>query len=234
MAHTFSIAPRFSGPPNMANGGYAAGLIARNIGKPVAIRLHKPVPLETPLELVNSERGWEARAGDTCVASARQVDLSLEIPSAVPSYEESCGHASEHPANTNLRYYGCFVCGTARGPGDGLRIFSGHVPGRELVVAPFRPDRSLLDEQGELHDEIVWAALDCPGYFASFQDGKYALLGELTAKIERPLEVDACYVVAGWPLGIEGRKRQAGTALFDHRGTLVAAARATWIEVASA
>ena len=113
MARTFTIAPRFSGPPNMANGGYASGLIARSIGEPVAVRLHKPVPLETPLELVSTERGWETHAHGGCVASARRSELSLPVPSDLPSYDESCTHAAARPANSNLRYHGCFVCGTA-------------------------------------------------------------------------------------------------------------------------
>jgi hypothetical protein len=40
---------------------------------------------------------------------------------------------------------------------------------------------------------------------------------------------EACTVV-GWQLGTEGRKHQAGTALFDGRGELCGRARALWIE----
>jgi hypothetical protein len=37
-------------------------------------------------------------------------------------------------------------------------------------------------------------------------------------------------VVVGWPLGDEGRKAFAGTALFGEGGRLLGVARATWIE----
>ncbi|HUG25459.1 GMC family oxidoreductase [Piscinibacter sp.] len=40
---------------------------------------------------------------------------------------------------------------------------------------------------------------------------------------------DRC-VIAAWPLGVDRRKRFAGTAIFSAAGTLIAAARATWIE----
>jgi hypothetical protein len=40
-------------------------------------------------------------------------------------------------------------------------------------------------------------------------------------------------VVIGWSLGEDGRKRYAGSALFDEAGTLLAAARSTWIVPAS-
>jgi hypothetical protein len=38
-------------------------------------------------------------------------------------------------------------------------------------------------------------------------------------------------VVVAWPLGTEGRKRLAGTAVMSGSGETVAVAKATWIEV---
>lgn len=38
-------------------------------------------------------------------------------------------------------------------------------------------------------------------------------------------------VVLGWRIGIEGRKRYAGSAVFNGAGQPVAWSRATWIEV---
>jgi hypothetical protein len=34
----------------------------------------------------------------------------------------------------------------------------------------------------------------------------------------------------GWPLGAEGRKHYAGTALYTAEGELLGVARATWVE----
>ncbi|MEI2700767.1 MAG: hypothetical protein V9E94_21380 [Microthrixaceae bacterium] len=59
----------------------------------------------------------------------------------------------------------CFTCGPDRASGDGLRIFPAQVPGRpELVVSPWRPDRSFVDDDDRIRDELVWAALDCPSW----------------------------------------------------------------------
>jgi hypothetical protein len=38
-------------------------------------------------------------------------------------------------------------------------------------------------------------------------------------------------VVAAWAIGVEGRKRFAGTALYSATGVAVAVARATWIDI---
>jgi hypothetical protein len=83
--------------------------------------------------------------------------------------------------------------------------------------------------------EFVWSALDCTGFFAfgPLPDGAPALLGELTARIDADVIAGEPHVVAGWSLGGEGRKRYAGSAVYDARGHLLALARATWIVIAA-
>jgi len=55
------------------------------------------------------------------------------------------------------------------------------------------------------------------------------VLGRMAAEIVRlPGEGEQCIVVA-WPLGEDGRKLYAGTALLDEDGELLARARQTWI-----
>jgi hypothetical protein len=57
------------------------------------------------------------------------------------------------------------------------------------------------------------------------------LLGEMQAHVDRKVRVGESCTVIGWRIGSEGRKHQAGTAIFDGEGELCARARATWIEV---
>ena len=117
----------------------------------------------------------------------------------------------------------CFVCGPAREPGDGMRIFAGPVAGRDgVVAAPWVAH--------EVSPEILWSAIDCPGAFAvGFSDRGETVLGRMTARVIRlPVEGERC-VSLGWPLGDEGRKLYAGTALSSEAGELLALARQTWI-----
>jgi hypothetical protein len=58
-----------------------------------------------------------------------------------------------------------------------------------------------------------------------------ALLGRLTARIERLPEVGERLVSIGWPIDSDGRKHFAGSALADIEGGIVAHAVATWIEI---
>lgn len=232
---SFRIARQFNGPPQIGNGGYSAGLFARAIGAQVTVRLRRPLPLETDIEVRGAESGHEAHAGGELLASAQSAVLPLSAPPA-PSWSEACAAASHYVGLGSEVYAGythCFVCGASRGVGDGLRIFPGKLPDRELLAAPFDAT-PFASADGLLSSELIWAALDCPGYFATFPDNRFALLGELNVRIDRPVRAAEKLVVVGWPIDLDGRKRRAGTALYDEEGRPCAVGQATWIEVKQA
>ena len=79
--------------------------------------------------------------------------------------------------------------------------------------------------------EVVWAAIDCSGAYAVGGPGRgEVVLGRMAAEIHRlPEEGERCVVVA-WPLGEDGRKLYAGTALLGADGEALATARQTWIQ----
>ena len=62
-----------------------------------------------------------------------------------------------------------------------------------------------------------------------FPDRGETLLGRFAARIDELPDVGERCVVVGWPLGEEGRKLYAGTALYGEDGRPLARARATWI-----
>ena len=227
-----TIAPRFCRPAGAGNGGYVAGLVASFAAEPVEVRLRLPQPLGVPLGVHAREGGaLELRAGSALLASATPAALELEVPAAVPAdaaraaEQHYLGHRS-HPEP------GCFVCGPARMPGDGLRLFPGGVihEGVPRVAATWRPDASLAGTRDRVRPEFISAALDCPGYFALMSEPRPALLGSLTCRIDGAVAVGEPCVVVGWRLGGEGRKHRAATALYGAAGRCVARARAVWIE----
>ena len=99
-----------------------------------------------------------------------------------------------------------------------------------MVAAPWIPDRSLATG-GEVPAEILWAALDCPGYFA-IEERLPALLGRMTTTITGTVKREERCVVIGWFLGRDGRKLHTATALFGESGERVGACRQIWIAVA--
>lgn len=225
-----TVASRFCGPPGTANGGYVCGLFASHAPEVVRVRLQKPVPLDVPLQIERRGEGrLELLHEGQLVARAEPAPLELQPPAA-PDYLQALAASRRYVAFDHHAFPGCFVCGTARARGDGLRIFAGATRAGDMVAAPWVPDASLGHDDGKIGAEFMWAALDCPGYFAARDDGRPMLLGEFTAHVDRRVHVDEPCVVIGWKIAASGRKHEVGTALFDEDGELCGRARATWIE----
>ena len=235
-----TVAPRFCGPPGASNGGYVAGLFAQHARETVRVRLRLPVPLSAPLQVAPREAGRLELLYDTVViAVAEPASVELQVPHA-PDYLAALEASRHYRGFSKHAFPGCFVCGPERARGDGLRIFAGPCAPRtgertaaapaELVAAPWIPDMALGLDDRKVRPEFMWAALDCPGYFAARTDGVGMLLGEFTAHVDRRVHVDEPCVVIGWRIGVNGRKYEVGTAIFDEDGELCARARALWIE----
>jgi hypothetical protein len=224
------IGRRFRGPPESANGGYTSGMLAAAAGTPIEVRLMKPPPLERPLTIrEDADSRVLLLDGEETVASGSPKTFELEVPNP-PAYAEALAAVSGFQGFREHAYPGCFVCGPERARGDGMRIFASPIDGRKLCAAAWLPDRSLAGADGKVLPAFMWAALDCPGFFASGAAARGALLGLYAARVDRCVLVDAPCVVIGWSLGHEGRKHYTGTAIFDGFGELCGRAVATWIE----
>jgi hypothetical protein len=231
---TLTVARRFCGPPTSANGGYFCGLVASLSTHTLAVRLLKPPPLEAALEALEREDGGiTVRHGQEEIAHGRIAPLELRPP-APPSYLQAIDASRHYVGFRDHPFPTCFVCGPQRARGDGLRVFAGAVAGRGMVAAPWVPDASLDRGDGKVRPEFMWAAMDCPGCYACNPDGRGTwLLGEFTAHVDRCVHVDEPCTIVGWHISSSGRKREAGTALFDEDGELCGRALAVWIQPAS-
>jgi hypothetical protein len=214
------IPARFNGPPATANGGYTCGLVAGLLGGDAEVTLRRPPPLERTLRWDGASL-WD---GDDLVATAQRTELELDVPA--PVGVDEAAEASRHYTGFERHAFPtCFVCGPERE--DGLRIFAGAVPGRDVVASPWTP--------ADGSRELVWAALDCPGAFAvQWAERGEVVLGRMAARVDRWPQPGEPHVVVGWPLGEDGRKLYAGTAVFTAAGEPIARARATWIVPATA
>ncbi|MGD9597940.1 MAG: hypothetical protein AB7G76_01600 [Steroidobacteraceae bacterium] len=223
-----TVANRFRGPESSANGGYFAGLVSARSPGPVTVRLLAPPPLEEPMIVKRDGVVLRIASGDTAIAEARAMDSRLPVAPPPPPYEAALEASRHYSGFRHHDFPECFVCGTRRERGDGLRIFAGPW-GEGIVAAPWVPDASLAGDDGKVSGEYMSAALDCPGYFAA-QVERPMLLGEFTVHVDRRVHIDEPCVVIGWRLGSSGRKHVVGTALFDEDGELCARALGLWIE----
>jgi hypothetical protein len=230
MQEEATIPGRFNGPPTSGNGGYSCGLAAAHIHGPAKVRLHVPPPLDTALRIARGDDGRvQLHDGDTLVASGEPAPLQLDVPTP-PSEEDARAAMAGFPCYEGHQFPTCFVCGPERPEKDGLQLFPGPLAGDTRVWASlWQPTPDLLDSDGNVREEILWAALDCPGYFACM-DGtlRPALLGELAGELQGPVPGKDPLVVFAWPIGVDGRKYFAGTAVAAS-GRVLARARSTWI-----
>ncbi|WP_262692547.1 hypothetical protein [Kordiimonas aestuarii] len=232
MHQTVTIASRFKGPPTSGNGGYVCGMLASLIEGPAEASLKAPPPLDIDLALSKSGDGSVLMQGDVVLGVAKPATLDLEVP-AFPTPLTLGGNPVDAPGRPKKfePFETCFVCGHERTHPDGLCIHAKMVEGVPgMVAAKWLLDESYAGADGNLSDVMLWAALDCPGYFACAA-GEAALLGRLTAEITGKLKAEGEATVIGWDLGASGRKRRCGTAVLDAGGNLIAKAEGLWIVV---
>ena len=231
------IDPRFNGPPESANGGYACGVVAGALTDgPARVTLRRPPPLGLPLDVAETSDGVELRHEGQVLATATEWAGVIEV-AALP------GAAALDAAvrNFDLDFYvrrhafeRCFTCGPARAVHDGLRIFPGAIDGSPMVAWPWSPSPSTASDSRRVESSVVWAALDCPSglswiYSPNAPLAGPAVLGQLAVRIDRLPQVAEALVVGGWQAGAEGRKLFAGAAVWTTEGEALASASATWI-----
>ena len=222
-----TIPAQFNGPPTSGNGGYSAGALAALLDGPALVSLRSPPPLDTPLSVRETGDRLEAWHNDTLVMYALSKAPTAPVPRP-PDFETAARgpqtfRKEGHPLPT------CFVCGPTRLHGDGLQLFTGRVDGFDGVADVWTPVPELGDDAGRVRAEVLWAALDCPSYFAIPDDPGTALLGAICARIDERPRVDTPLIVVGWHRSSDGRKHQTGSAVFTAEGSLVAQAETLWI-----
>jgi hypothetical protein len=214
-----TIERRYRGPVDSGNGGYTAGRLAAFVDGPAEVTLRLPPPLERSLTVVREDGQVLLLDGEALVAEARPGAPALQPPPA-PTLTEAERAAAAHVHLSGENFGECFTCGIR--PDDGLCIHVGPVAGTDVHATPWTAV--------EVSPEVVWAAIDCPGAWAVGAPGRGEIvLGRMAAEIVRlPEEGEQCIVIA-WPLGEDGRKFYAGTALYAAGGEQLAVARQTWI-----
>lgn len=229
MAETVIIPRRFNGPLDSGNGGYCAGVAAGFLDGVAEASLRRPVPLDTPLDVVREDGAAALVDGDAPVVEAHSVPgIDLDVPAPVTP-DEAREASQRYRAPQDGVFSRCFVCGRARE--DAFGVFAGTVEGRDVVASPWTPPGWTAGPDGACRPEFVWAVLDCPTYFALYSSGDLPLsvLGRLTARIDAPIVAGTEHVAIAWPIEIDGRKHHAGSAVLSAAGETLAVARALLI-----
>jgi hypothetical protein len=234
LTRTLQIDARLNGPPHSANGGFACGTIAEVLGGTASVRLIRPVPLATPLDVDVPTNDTVARVVDPrhrLVAEVTPVEAFTGIPPVRPEFGAAVAARAASPLHGARHLLSnCVVCGPDRR--DGLHVTPGPLATQpEVLAAPFVPgERDATD--GIVHPAAVWGALDCPSYpAAELRVGRIGLLGTLAVHRNRDVLLGERLVVVGWTVERHGRSTETASAILDEHGDVVASAHAAWIEL---
>jgi hypothetical protein len=225
---TIMLPRRFNGPPDSANGGYTAGALGQYVDGTAEVTLRRPPPLERTLVVERESERLVLRDGSELIAEATATTLDIDLVPPVDFDVATAASETSHFRDATTHPFAtCFACGPAREPGDGLRLFSGRVPGTRHFAVPWIPaDDDVL---------VTWAALDCPSSAVIALDDENApphVLGRLAARIDHRPEPGTPHVIMSWQLGRESRKVFSASAIYDPNKRLCAVASATWIRLA--
>lgn len=227
---TLIIGQRFRGPNTSGNGGVSSGLLASYIQGAAEVTLRAPPPLDTEMLVTQGENRVELWHGDRMVATARPASLPFQAPAPV-SFEAARAAQRGYRNRDHHPLPECFVCGTAREPGEALCIHPGPVPGTNVVAAGWVPDATVADGDS-VRPEVVWGALDCPSFMGLGPDAPFAPLGRLTVARARAPRVGERCVVMGWTADpADGRKYFGGSAIYGEDQALLGVGRGVWIQV---
>ncbi|MGV9664233.1 PaaI family thioesterase [Nocardia niigatensis] len=234
-AEALTIPAHIHGYPEIAFGGYLAGLLAAHSGADtVRVDFRRPVLIDTPILLSRPEHGRAAFTGtdDTLLVEASPGALTLD-PIPAPSWSDAKDALETALSSQHRTVTDCYGCGVACAPGRGLRLFPWRVPGTEIMATAWTPDPGLADENGELPPEVVWSTLDCPGGLAAFvfsRMGQGAFTAAMTSTQLAPVMAGSDYISHAWVLNRDDRKHTVGVALSTPDGELCALSEALWIE----
>ena len=231
MTQTISVPRHLNGPLDSGNGGYASGILAGFLDGPAEISLRAPVPLDTPLDVVRGGDSVRLVDGETLVVEGHPApDFDIEVPTRV-TVEDAREAATRYRGLEDGPFAHCFVCGRARD--DSFEVFAGSVEGRDMVATTWTPTAATADEEGLVRPEFIWAALDCPTYFALYSARDplpVSFLARQTGRIDHEVVAGEEHVVMAWPLELDGRKHNAGIALLSASGDVLAKAHALLIQ----
>jgi hypothetical protein len=229
------IAQRFCGPPNSGNGGYVCGVLARDIEGPATSVLRARIPLDVGLSMGLEDGQVRMFDGEGAVIGTGRAAEAADLPQVppAPSLTQAEAAQTRYIGLTQRVHPTCFSCGPERAEGDGLRVFVGQIEGAPdgHCAGVWTPHEAFADAEGLAPTEVIWAALDCPGFFAWVtKEGRHGgLLGTMTGEVLRRPKIGETCIVSAWPIAREGRKETAGVALFTTDGELLARAHQVWI-----
>lgn len=233
---SFVVPTWAQGQTGIGQGGWTSSCFDQVVGQSLTVSLRSPIPLETELSVaqVDDEHwmvGFDQDGESRLVLEGRPAprQFATTDPVSIDSAIEASSRfrATDHPAPL------CFSCGTHP---ESMCVHNGPLlDGTGRFASDWTPPAWVGDETGVVDATTIWAVLDCASGFYVGQDAdrpagvtvqyEVDILGDV--RIEQP------HAVVAWnglyDDGWDGRKRGAGSCIFDASGRLLAQSTSLWV-----
>lgn len=241
MRRTVTTADHLVGPPDIVQGGVAAGLClvaaraADEVGAPVGTidaRLHRPTPVATPLVTTSTRAGAgrhevEVAAGGEVTVTGTVAMLGHDPAPRVPDLVALAEGELPSPQPQD-QYPWCWVCGPGNEHGLGLHPAYAR---RDVVRQGWWPPEQVESQQqpGTVDPVAIAAVLDCPTVWAAtyhLETGGWAgyLMGGMRVQFFADVPLGEPYRIVAVPDSLDGRKVRARSALVAEEGGVMAVA----------
>jgi len=224
------------GQTGIGQGGWTSARFDQVVGQALTVSLRSPIPLETELSVVSlGTDHWQVgfdNAGDGQLVLEGRPALRkfastepVSIEAAVDA--RSRFRSTEHPAPL------CFSCGTH--PAS-MCVHNGPLlDGTGRFATDWTPPAWVGDADGAVDAPTIWAVLDCASgfYVGQDEDRPAGVTVQYEVEILAKVHVEQPHAVVAWngvhPDHWDGRKRGAGSCVFDASGTLLAQSSSFWV-----
>jgi hypothetical protein len=232
---SINIDRRFRGSPVAAQGGYAAGKAASFLEGTVEVQFNGPTPLDQDLsvEVDDEERVTVLDGSDVVMEVSPDASVLVEIPADNELIDAIFSRGPVETSGDHERPH-CFGCSLDRH--DGLGIATLPIGATGIWGTTWTPGASLPSTGDFVDDEIVWAALDCPGSFAaSDPSGRlegvtgFPSLKAMTVEIREKVRIGEQLAVLGWRVNQTGSVVDCGVAIVDRDHRVKAYAHLTHV-----
>lgn len=234
---TVRIPHWFQGPTGSGQGGWSSARFVDIIGQPATVGIRAPIPLDTDLEVVETEDGWDlldpTTDRPTLIMQAARWDPVFADTPAITIEQAVAGHSAfpltplDHPVPH------CFSCGVQH---DSMGVQAGPL-GDGRYTTSWSAPKWAIGADGKVDGAVLWAALDCTAaWYVGLEGGtRESFTVQFAVEVAHAVEPNETYAIVGWnglgPSGWDGRKRTGASAAFKSDGTCIARASSFWVAV---
>lgn len=226
------------GQTGRGQGGWTSARFEEAVGRPLSVALRSPIPLDCELDVVDAGGdSWAVGFDDgdrwRVVLEGRPAGRSFGVTDVVDVELATQARAradvdpSRHVAPL------CFSCGIQH---DSMRVHAGPLhDGTGRFATDWTPPARWADGHGHVDAATVWAALDCASgfYVGGNPTGRSGVTVQYEVELLAPVRADEPHVIVAWsgrwPGEWDGRKRGAGSCVFDAEGRLLARSDSFWV-----